>query len=49
MKILFLLIGFIIGSMAGIVCMCMVQINRDTENELRQEEMNNEALCKNKK
>lgn len=48
MKILIFLIGFIIGGMAGIVCMCMVQINRDTENELRQEEMNNETLCKDK-
>ncbi len=34
MKILIFLIGFIIGGMAGIVCMCMVQINRHSENEL---------------
>lgn len=48
MKILIFLIGFILGGMTGIVCMCMVQINRHTENELRQEEINNEALCKDK-
>ncbi len=40
MKILIFLIGFIIGGMAGIVCMCMVQINRDTENELQIQEFN---------
>ncbi|MCM1284737.1 MAG: DUF3789 domain-containing protein [Acetobacter sp.] len=42
MKILIFLIGFIIGGTAGIICMCMVQINRDTENELRKAETENE-------
>lgn len=41
MKILIFLIGFILGGMAGIVCMCMVQINRDTENELQKQTLNN--------
>ncbi len=42
MKILIFLIGFIIGGIAGIICMCMVQINRDTENEFRKAETENE-------
>lgn len=40
MKILIFVIGFILGGAAGIICMCMVQINRDTENELQQQEFN---------
>ncbi len=42
MKILIFVIGFILGGMAGVVCMCMVQINRHTENELRKAEIENE-------
>lgn len=42
MKTLIFIIGFIIGGMADIVCMCLVQINRDTENELRKAETENE-------
>lgn len=42
MKILLFSIGFILGGMAGVVCMCMVQINRHTENELRKVETENE-------
>ena len=34
MKILFFMIGFIIGGMAGIVTMCFVQINREREAQL---------------
>lgn len=34
MKILFFMIGFIIGGMAGIVTMCLVQINRESEDQL---------------
>lgn len=34
MKILIFIIGFILGGAAGIVCMCIVQINRYTENEM---------------
>ena len=40
MKLLIFIIGFILGGVAGIVCICMVQINRDTENELQQQEFN---------
>lgn len=42
MKLLIFIIGFILGGMAGVVCMCMVQINRHTENELRKAEIENE-------
>lgn len=42
MKILIFLIGFIIGGMAGIVCMCLVQINRQSEEKLRKDEKENE-------
>lgn len=35
MKILLFSIGFILGGMAGIVCMCLVQINRHSEEELK--------------
>ena len=34
MKILIFIIGFIIGGMAGIVTMCLVQINRESEAQL---------------
>lgn len=34
MKILIFIIGFIIGGMAGIVTMCLVQINRENEAQL---------------
>lgn len=34
MKILIFMIGFIIGGMAGIVTMCLVQINRESEAQL---------------
>lgn len=40
MKLLIFIIGFILGGAAGIVCMCMVQINRHTENELQKHEFN---------
>lgn len=36
MKILLFLIGFIFGCMAGIVVMCLVQVNKGAEKELRQ-------------
>lgn len=39
MNLLFFLLGFIIGGGAGIMTMCLVQINRDTEEELRREEL----------
>ena len=46
MKLLLLLVGFIIGSASGIATMCLVQINRDTEEELRrEEEKKNENQC----
>ena len=52
MKLLIFIIAFILGGMAGIVAMCLVQINRDSEAQLekisRQEEMRKEeeAKCK---
>lgn len=42
MKILLFSIGFILGGAAGIVCMCLVQINRLSEEELRKAETENE-------
>lgn len=46
MKLLIFIIAFILGGMAGIVAMCLVQINRDSEAQLekisRQEEMRKE-------
>ena len=41
MKIALFFIGLFIGSLAGITAMCMVQINRDTENELQEKMLNN--------
>lgn len=35
MKLLIFIIGFILGGAAGIVCMCLVQINRHSEEELK--------------
>lgn len=40
MKILLFSIGFIFGCMAGIVVMCLVQVNKGAEKELRQIEAN---------
>lgn len=34
MKLLLFSIGFILGGMAGIVTMCLVQINRESEAQL---------------
>lgn len=48
MKIIIFIIAFILGGFAGITTMCLVQINRHTENELRKEKKSNETLCKNK-
>mgnify|MGYP002802759142 CR=1 FL=1 len=36
------MIGFLVGAVAGIFTMCLVQINRDTETELRQAEIREE-------
>lgn len=38
MKLLIFLVGFILGGASGIMTMCLVQINRDTEEQLRREE-----------
>lgn len=49
MKILFFMIGFIIGGMVGIVTMCLVQINRENEAQLEkisQQENKEEEKCK---
>lgn len=35
MKLLIFIIGFILGGAAGIVCMCLVQINWHSEEELK--------------
>ncbi len=46
MKLLIFLIGFILGGASGIMTMCLVQINRDTEEQLRREEVKkNENQC----
>lgn len=43
MKLLIFLVGFILGGASGIMTMCLVQINRDAEEQLRREEvLNNE-------
>lgn len=42
MKILLFSIGFIVGGIAGTVCMCLVQINRQSEEALRKAETENE-------
>lgn len=39
MKLLIFLVDFILGGALGIMTMCLMQINRDTEEELRQAEM----------
>lgn len=39
MKLLIFLVGIILGGASGIMTMCLVHINRDTEEELRQAEM----------
>lgn len=38
MKLLMFAIGVIVGSVLGMTTLCLVQINRDTENELRKAE-----------
>lgn len=42
MKIIIFIIAFILGGFSGITTMCLVQINRHTENELRKAEIDNE-------
>lgn len=42
MKLLIFIIGFILGGAAGIVSMCLVQINRQSEEALRKAETENE-------
>ena len=37
MKLLLFAIGFIVGGMSGITTMCLVQVNRDTEELMRKE------------
>lgn len=39
MKLLIFLVGFILGGASGIMTMCLVQINRNSEEELRHAEM----------
>lgn len=52
MKLLIFIIAFILGGMAGIVAMCLVEINRDSEAQFekisRQEEIRKkeEEKCK---
>lgn len=41
MKILIFIIGFIIGGMAGIVTMCLVQINRESEAQTKRRRKKN--------
>jgi gas vesicle protein len=42
MNVIIFMIGFLVGAVAGIFTMCLVQINRDTEKELRQAEIREE-------
>lgn len=46
MKILLFTIGLIVGGLFGIVTMCLVQINRNTEEVLKKEDDNNEKEIK---
>ncbi len=43
MKLLMFAIGVIVGSILGVITLCLVQINRDSENELRISEVNHYA------
>lgn len=45
MKTVIFLIGIVIGSIIGIVSMCLVQINRQSENELRKAELSHSEVC----
>lgn len=49
MKVLIFFIAFILGGMAGIVTMCLVQINRESEEQLREEAIKNESLFEKEK
>lgn len=42
MKLLLFTIGFVVGGMCGIATMCLVQVNRDTEEFIRKESITNE-------
>lgn len=42
MKLLLFVVGFIVGGMCGIATMCLVQVNRDTEELIRKESISNE-------
>ena len=42
MNVCMFMVGFLIGTCAGIFTMCLVQINRDTEKELHQVEIREE-------
>lgn len=44
MKAVILLIGIVIESIIGIVPMCLVQINRQSENELRKAEQSHSEV-----
>lgn len=46
MKILLFTIGLIVGGLFGIVTMCLVQINRNTEEVLKKEDDNYEKEIK---
>lgn len=42
MKLLLFAIGFLVGGMCGIATMCLVQVNRNTEEIMRKESTSNE-------
>lgn len=44
MKAVIFFIGLVIGSIIGIVSMCLVQINRQSENELRKAELSHSEV-----
>lgn len=45
MKAVIFLIGIVIGSIIGIVSMCLVQINRQSENELGKAKLSHSEVC----
>ena len=44
MKAVIFFIGIVIGSIIGIVLMCLVQINRQSEKELRKAELSHSEV-----
>lgn len=45
MKFIIFTAGVIVGSLLGMITMCLVQINRQSENELRKAELFHSEVC----